>query len=144
MPITYRIDHEGRVVIARGYGTLTDEEVFRYQREAWSGMDVVGYNELVDLTHVSKIELPSVERVQALASVAASMDRAPATSRFAIVAPGDLAYGLGRMFQTYRRLEKSSTKEVEVFRTLSDALAFLRISQPVPLPPLPPDPSPEE
>jgi hypothetical protein len=138
MPITFRIDHERRIVIARGYGTFTDDDVFSYQRAAWSGRDVVGYDELVDMTHVSEIELPSVQRVQDLASVAANMDLAYAPSRFAIVAPGDLAFGLGRMFQTYRECEKRSTKDVKVFRNLEEALAFLKIKEAPPLPPLPP------
>ena len=138
MPITYRIDHERRIVIARGYGTLTDDEIFSYQSEAWSGKDVIGYNELADLTLVLKIESPSAQRVQALASIAAHMDPKSLPSRLAVVAPGDLAYGLARMFQSYRELENSSTKDVQVFRVFSDALAFLNISESVPLPPLPP------
>jgi hypothetical protein len=144
MPITFRIDHERRIVIARGYGRLTDDDLFSYQREAWSGKDVIGYNELVDLTLVSEIESPSVQRLRALASIAAHMDPASVPSRFAIVAPGDLAYGLGRMFQSYRELESSSTKDVRVFRMLSEALAFLEISQSVPLPPIPPSTATEE
>ena len=138
MPITFRIDHERKLVIARGYGRLTDVELFSYQREAWSGKDVIGYNELVDMTLVSEIASPSAQRLQALASIAAHMDPETLPSRFAIVAPGDLAYGLARMFQSYRELENTSTKDVRVFRVLSDALAFLKISEPVPLPPLPP------
>jgi hypothetical protein len=138
MPITYRIDHENRIVIARGYGTFTDDDVFNYQRAAWSGRDVVGYDELVDMTYVSEIELPSVQRVQDLASVAANMDLTSAPSRFAIVAPGDLAFGLGRMFQAYREGENRSTKNVRVFRSLKEALAFLKIEEAPPLPPLPP------
>lgn len=105
MPITYRIDHERRMVIARGYCTFTDDDVFNYQRAAWSGRDVVGYDELFDMTYVSEIELPSVQRVQELASVAVHMDLQSAPTRFAIVALGDLAFGLGRMFQTYRECE---------------------------------------
>lgn len=89
----------------------------------------MGYDELVGMTYVSEIELPWVQRVQDLAS---------APSRFAIVAPGDLAFGLGRMFQTYRECEKGSTKDVKVFRNLEEALAFLKIKEAPPLPPLPP------
>jgi hypothetical protein len=142
MPITYRIDHERRMVIARGYGTFTDDDVFNYQRAAWSGRDVVGYDELVDMSYVSEIELPSVQLVQDLASVAAHMDLQSAPTRFAIVAPEDLAFGLGRMFQTYRECEERSIKDVKVFRNFGEALAFLKIKEA--LPPSPPGVATEE
>ena len=40
MPISYRVDHEARVVVAAGHGVLTDADVCGYQREAWSRPDV--------------------------------------------------------------------------------------------------------
>ena len=52
------------------------------------------------------------------------MDAPRSYSKFAIVAPQDLAYGLGRMFETYRELMRP-TRQVGVFRTLSEGLAFL-------------------
>ncbi len=144
MPITYRVDHERRVVVARGYGVITHDDLFGYQRAAWSGSDVVGSVELVDMTDVSEIIPPSADHVQALATVAAHMDLASTPSRFAIVAPGDNAYGLGRMFQAYRESETRSTKAVGVFRTFSEALEFLRINHPLPLPPIPPEAGAED
>src|SRR5262245_15238257 len=112
MPIAYRIDHERRIVIARGYGRFGLEDVFNYQREVWSGKDVTGFDELVDMTCVSEIEVPSTQRLQDLASTAARMDLISAPSRFAIVAPSDLVFGLGRQFQAFRNAETRSTKEV--------------------------------
>ena len=134
MPIAYHIDHERRLVLTRGYGSFTDEDVFRYQQTVWSRTDVAGYSELVDMTEVTDIALPSVHRVRDLASLAASMDDHYSSSRMGIVAPDDLAFGLGRMFQSYRELEKNPTKEVGVFRTLAEVFAFLGITDPPPLP----------
>ena len=128
MPIAYHIDHERRLVLTRGYGSFTDEDVFSYQRTVWSRKDVAGYSELVDMTEVTDIALPSVHRVRDLASLAASMDDQYSSSRMGIVAPDDLAFGLGRMFQSYRELEKDRTKEVGVFRTHEEAFAFLGIA----------------
>ncbi len=117
--------------------TLAD--MLEYQRSAWSGRHVLGYDELVDMTHVSAVDSASGEQIKDLASWAAHMDLASAPSRFAIVAPGDLVYGLGRMYQAYREGEKRSSKEVGVFRTLNEAFAFLKLKRAVALPPLPPD-----
>lgn len=127
MPIDYRIDHSRRLVLARGRGIMSDTDLFTYQREVWSRSEVAGYDELVDMTGVQKIEHPSIDRVLELATVSATMDHGPGKSKFAIVAPDDLAFGLGRMYEAYRGLDVRSTKEVGVFRTFDEAVDFLGI-----------------
>ena len=87
MPIDYVIDHDRRLVLARGHGTLTHEDVFGYQREVWSRPEVNGYNELVDMSQVVHIALQSVEGVRELANLSAGMDARSSASKFAIVAP---------------------------------------------------------
>ena len=141
MPISYRIVHEKKLVVARGYGVFTPGDVYDYQHEVWSEPGVIGYDELVDMTHVSEVSLPSAHKIQELASIAARMDEASTPSRFAIVAPGDLAYGLGRMFQVYREADARSSKEVGVFRSLDQALVFLHLTELPPLPPVPARPA---
>ncbi len=125
MPIQFQVDHERRVVLADGSGTLTDGDVFGYQREVWSRADVRGYHELMDMTAVESIEPPSPERIRELAELSAHMDARSTPTRFAIVAPSTIAFGLAKMFQAQRDLQKRSTKDVGVFRTRSEALAFL-------------------
>ena len=130
------MDHAARVVVAAGHGELTDADVFGYQQEVWSRTDVAGYDELIDMTRVTRIALPSPERVRDLAKLAAGMDGLSTRSRFAIVASTDVAYGLGRMFQTHRQLDDRSTKEVGVFRSMEEALAFLDVGGPLEMPEL--------
>src|SRR5262247_1308249 len=125
MPIKYRVDHERKVVFAEGSGTFTDADVFGYQREVWSRPDVHGYSELIDMTAVERIEQPSPERIEQLAVLSAEMDAISRSRRFAIVAPTTIAYGLGKMYQAMREMQDRSTKEVGVFRTRDEALAFL-------------------
>jgi hypothetical protein len=137
MPIINRIDHDHKVVLSRAYGVLTDEDVFAYQHAVWSQPEVQGYNELGDMTHVTDIAIPSIHRVRDLAMKAVEMDTSGVTSRFAIVAPEDLGFGLGRMFQAYRELEKGSRKEVGVFRTLAEAFEWLGIYNPPAMPDVP-------
>src|SRR5262249_30118487 len=134
MPIVFRVNHDARVVVASAYGVLTDTEVFRYQREVWSRTDVAGFDELMDMTRVTRVELPSADRVRELAKLAAEMDSTTSRSRFAIVASADFAFGIGRMFQAHRHLEENGTKEVGVFRTMQEALAFLRVDRPLTIP----------
>ena len=134
MPIAVRVDHKARVVVAAGYGVLTDSDVFGYQRGIWSQKDVAGYNELIDMTRVEQIALPSTERVRDLAKLAAAMDQPASHSKLAVVASEDIAFGLGRMFQAYRELDSRSTKEVGIFRTMQEALAFLEVDHPLAIP----------
>jgi hypothetical protein len=125
MPIRFEVDHERRVVFAEGTGRLTDHDVFGYQREVWSRADVRGYHELIDVSGVESIEPPTPERVRELAELSATMDSPGVVTRLAIVATTTLAFGLGKMFQALRDLQKSSTKEVGVFRTRQEAMSFL-------------------
>jgi hypothetical protein len=128
MPIEYRIDSERRIVIAKGYGTFTHEDVLRYQQEVWSRPELAGYDELVDMSHVELITLSSTERLREVARLSARMDTHALASRFAIVAPTDLAFGLGRMYEAYRSLDEHSTRQVGVFRSLDEACEFLGLS----------------
>ena len=127
MPLNYRIDADRRLVVARGSGILKDAEVFGYQREVWSRPDVAGFDELIDMSAVTTVLLPSLERVRDLAELSAEMGRTAPKSRMAIVAPDDLSFGLGRMFDAYREGAAPGLKPVGVFRTLPEALAWLGI-----------------
>lgn len=116
--------------MAKGRGTVTDPDVFGYQCDMQSGDDLAGYDELIDMSEVGHIAMESVDRVRELASLAASTDSALLGSRLAIVAPKSLAFGLGRMFATFRELDLTSRKHVEVFRSVEEALAFLGVKTP--------------
>jgi hypothetical protein len=129
MPIDYRVDSIQKVVFAKAKGRLTDQDVFDYQQQVWSAPGVAGFNELVDMTEVEEIVPPPSDRVRALANTSAEMDPPDHPSRFAIVAPQDLAFGLGRMYGAYRELNPGSTKQVAVFRTRKAALNWLGIEE---------------
>jgi hypothetical protein len=64
------------------------------------------------MSQVEGIVQPSADRIRQLAGLSAEMDVRSRTSRFAIVAPTDFAFGLGRMFDGYRNLDERSTKKV--------------------------------
>ncbi len=127
MPITYRIDHERRLVDTTVVGVLTSPEIFAYQREVWSRPEVAGYDELVDMGDATLDEFVSHELVSWLAELSASMDT-PSPSRFAIVASEDLHFGLGRMYERMREMKPGSTKAVGVFRTRPEALEWLGLA----------------
>jgi hypothetical protein len=127
VPITYQINHDHRLVHARIAGALTRDDLLSYQREVWSLPEVRGYNQLVDASEMGEVEIPfpSADAMRELASLAASMDDPGVRTRFAIVATSAFAYGLGRMYATYRALDPRSTRTVNVFRSVEDALVWL-------------------
>ena len=130
MPIEYQIDHARRVVFARGIGSIAGEDLFSYQRDVWSRPEVAGYDELADMTDVRHIVNPTSGQIRKLADLSASMDNPASLSRFAIVAPHGLAFGLGRMYEIYREMNEQSTKQCRVFRTRPEALEWLGLEEP--------------
>ena len=125
MPISYTVDHERRLVRVNGAGVFSDDDVFGYQREIMAREDVLGYDELVDMTNVIRIELPSFERVRDLAKLQAEVDPRHPPGRFVIVAPGDVPFMLGRLYNGIRAVIPGATREVGVFRTHDEAEAWL-------------------
>ena len=130
MPLDYRIDPERRVVIATASRILSGDDVFAYQREVWSRSELAGYDEIVDLGPVQELVMASVDRVRQLAELASAMDVPGSSSKLAIVAPQDLAYGFARMFETYRAMNPSGQKAVSVFRSMQAALDWLGVPGP--------------
>jgi hypothetical protein len=129
MPITYQIDHSHRLVNAYGHGSLRDEDFFHYQQEVWGRPDVVGYNEIVDMSNVSSIECESADQMRQLAELSARMDSLNIPSKFAIVVSNPLYYELGRLYEAYRGLKARSMKQVRVFKAREDALKWLETGE---------------
>jgi hypothetical protein len=131
MPIDVTIDRSNRLVIARARGVMSGEDVVNYQRTVWTRPDVAGYDELVDMSDATDVAAPSPAgaNFQALAAESAAVDLPGKPTKFAIVAKGDHAFGLARMYQIYRELETKGTKQVRVFRTLPEALAYLGVER---------------
>jgi hypothetical protein len=125
MPIDPAIDPAARRVSARAHGVLRDVELFEYQRLVWSRDDVAGFDEFVDLSDVTELEVLSTSRPRELAWTAALMDVPGQSTRLAIVAPTDYLFGLARMYAAYRGLQNRGAKLVQVFRTRDEARAWL-------------------
>ena len=133
MPLEHRIDHRLRLVLTRAVGTLTDDEVFAYQHDVWSRPEVAGYDELIDMSAVEHVAVPSPDRIVRLASVSAGMDVGMPPTRLAIIAPRDFEFGLGRMYGAHREMDSRNTKRVGVFRSRAEAQAWLGLDGEPPL-----------
>lgn len=127
MPLEYLVDHEHHVVRVRVSGVMSDDDVFGYQSTVWSRADVRGYDELIDMTEVQHIALPSIGRIRDLANLSVTKDDPNRVSKFAIVAPGDVSYMLARLYKAIRGATSGSTRKIGVFHTLPEALRFLNL-----------------
>jgi hypothetical protein len=130
MPLEYRIDQERRVVFATARGTLTIEDFLLKHREVWSRSDVAGFDAIYDLDGFEDLVLSSGERLRELADLASTLDVPGAAARLAIVAPRDSAYGLARMYETFRSMNPRGSKAVSVFRTMQAARDWLGLDGP--------------
>jgi hypothetical protein len=149
MPVRYQIDDVNRLVIATGHGMLTDQEVFEYKQSVWSLPAVAGYDELIDLRDVKRLDVPTAERLRELARLSAAMDvRNP--SKVAIVSDNPVTVEVARTYQVLRKLDPRSTRKVSVFLTVEQAAHWLRppgqkrprAQRPMQRRPLPGDPDP--
>lgn len=128
MPISFDRDRDQRRVIAAAQGVLTEGDIFNYQQEVWSQSENRGYNELIDRTAVSEIESATPSEMAKLADLSSRMDAPASPSKLAIVATGNLHFGLGRMYQAYRETARKGTKVVSVFHGRQEALEWLGVS----------------
>ena len=125
MPIDHEIIPELRLVIARGHGTLTFDDLMQYQMKVWSDPSVEGFDEIADVTAVENFDYKGSTDVRELAKLSAQMDWVNESRKFAIVAANETAYGLARMYQSYRDAQSISRKEVRVFETMEQARMWL-------------------
>lgn len=123
MPAFYKIDKERRLVLSSGIGVFNLDDARAHQERLMADPDFdPRYSQLLDFTHVTKIEL-SAEDVRQLA---VRNIFAP-DSRRAVLVPNDLAYGLGRMYEILR--EAAGERGIRIFRNLDDALDWILSKQ---------------
>ena len=121
MPVTYRYDEFTNRLVTRCEGAVTQQEVFDHFRQL--GRDA-RLRPLCDvLLDVSfQTRLPTADQLNEIAAVLEDMHELMPFGRCAVVAPEDLAYGLGRMFQGFAWPMFTGMR---VFRNNSDAVTWL-------------------
>jgi hypothetical protein len=101
MPEFYKIDKERRLVLTTGSGVFTlADAVFHMDKLSKDPDFDPGFSQIADFTQVTRIEL-SVDEIRRLAQRTIYS----ASSRRAFIAPDEVAFGIGSMFQILRGLE---------------------------------------
>ena len=127
MPAIHSIDHDAKLIATLWSGSTTDRELSealsQYHRQIRE-FDYVSYNQLLDFSGVESIHI-TVAGIRHLAHTAVGTDVAGRRTKLAIVVDRPVAFGLARMYATYRGLVPGQSKEVAVFRERGEALDWL-------------------
>jgi hypothetical protein len=123
MPLRYQIDDTNRLVL-RPPRCLTDQEVFEYKQSVWSrargGLRRADRHE-----GRQKLDVPTADRLRELARLSAAMD-VGMPSKVAIVANDPITVEVARTYEVLRKLDRRSTRKVNVFLTVELAALWLR------------------
>ena len=128
MPAQHNIDNKRRLITTLWFGGAIDSELIealtKYQQDIKSQPKYFSYNEIVDFGQASSFKL-STQGIMTLAHLATKTDSQGVKTKLAIVVNNSLAYGLGRMYVTYRSLVPRGRKDVGVFMGYYDALEWI-------------------
>ena len=128
MPIEYRIDPETGWLIANAAGTIGDADIADFVDQLLADpAEPTNLDTLYDYRELTGLGELSVDSVRKLANLEICDPEVKARKRSAFVAPVDVAYGMGRMFET---LTSETMPSFRVFRTIEEALAFLSEGRP--------------
>lgn len=121
MPVSYEIDRVRGLIRTRCSGETTLPEVLQYFETLRSQTDLPErLDGLLDMTEM--IGAPDRDQLRAIAGEMKAMRPKLNLGAVAIVAPGDLLFGMSRMLGIFADEVFSSTG---VFRTLSEAERWL-------------------
>jgi hypothetical protein len=119
MPTFFKIDKEHRLVMSAVSGVVTLADALAHRENLRKNPDFEpSFSQLVDLSHVTKIEFSREDVERFAQDTIFSPD-----SRRAALATGDHANGLARMFEMLR--EFKGEEGVRVFRNLDEALDWV-------------------
>src|SRR5437660_8633707 len=118
MPASYRIDRDRGIVYSVATGVLTDDDLIAHQQRLAQDPDFkADFRQLFDTRGVTQVEVtPGALRHRADANPFGH------GARRAVIAPGDVAFGLARLFQLTANA-RGHLDELHVFRSSEEARA---------------------
>ena len=121
MPVTYNIDTARKLIRTTCSGPVELEEVVDHFRTLLQDPDCVGtFDVLLDVSAQERV--PVSTQLGAVTREIGALRRKIQFGSCAIVAPGDVMFGMMRMFEIFAT---PYFKAIRVFRSLGDAKAWL-------------------
>lgn len=119
MPAFYKIDKERRLVMSSASGVFTLADAVSHMERLAKDPDFdASFSQIADFTQVTRVELSSDE-IRRLAQRGIFS----ADSRRAFIAPNEVTFGIGRMFETLRSFE--GERGIRIVRSLEEALDWV-------------------
>ena len=129
MPANHHIDHKTKLIVTRWEGIARDFEIIdaikKYQEEIQNKPDYIHYNEVVDFRKMTSTQI-TVEGIKKIAHIASTTVHSETTRKLALIVNSNLAFGLARMYETYRKFSKNANKEIGVFKNEKDAFEWVQ------------------
>ena len=125
MPIQLHIKPEHNLVILVHVGTIPDDEFFEFYKDLFTKSQYdLSMNLLVDLRQTDSTPRSSEMLSQFAKFLQSRLANMTAHPKAAVIAPGDISFGLARMFGFF---SDSGQWDFEVFREVDDAFAWLHL-----------------
>ena len=128
MTAHHQIDHNSKLITTFWDSNTADNKLIdslkNYQKEIKNQEEVYSYNEIVDFSLISSIQLNVNEIIQ-LTKIASLSDSATKKTKLALIFGSNMAFSFGMMYKAYRNLLSKSNKEVNVFKNQAEALTWI-------------------
>lgn len=125
MSVSLFFDERHQVLSARFGGTVTDDILLGSYRRVSSWMDTHGHcSAIADFNDATSFRVTA----NGIKQLASSSPLAPDSFKRIVVAPQDLVFGMGRMFEILG--SNTRKKNVHVVRTAAEAYELLGINSP--------------
>lgn len=124
MPIRYKILSDLDLVVAHFFGEVgTEEHIASFLEYAAEPLFDGRQNVLVDMSRCTLEDAFFADMQRLAYRLKTYYEVRALTSKTSIYAPGDVVYGMSRMYQSIS--EATSPWKLDVFRDLDDALGYL-------------------
>ena len=129
MPANHHIDHKTKLIVTRWEGFACDIELIKalkkYQKEIQNHPDYIHYNEVLDVCKVSSNQV-TLEGIRNIARIASEADHSQPNRKLALLVCSNLAFGLAKIYETYRKYAKSGKQQIRVFKNEKDAFQWVQ------------------
>jgi hypothetical protein len=125
MPIDRSVDEERHCLQARFFGALTWQDITDFQTTVSLSAPYLGYHGMLVIDRTTRFPTgAAADPVEILARRAAAYNGVTRTSRLAIVAETETAFGIVRMFMAFCALA-GGTRPIGLFRSEPPAYDWL-------------------
>lgn len=127
MPITYRIFTHADMTYAAWTGMVTSDEIIaNFQRYVADPVYRAGRTELIDLSASDESDVRFPDLARLLGRVNAQVFHKNAATLTSVYAPGEMAWGLSRMYETMASLRSG----IDVILARTEAAALEPLGRP--------------